>query len=1046
MFARYCRILLTVGCCALLLLPAVTRAQDSNTAAGANQVTGRVLDNYGHPLAGARITDQQAGSFTLTDANGSFSLRASKGNTLVITHPAFLVAEAKASTDRELSIRLAARPLPMTGTPAASISDTLIDISRRPDGKMKVLYGEKAVKTAIGATSTIYNEQLTTTPGSLYAYALPGRLAGLYTKQSSGWGALASASITSGELLFDIPNASLVGTSGSTDNNEISLALRGQSPVTIIDGIQRDIFALDPETIESISVQKDALSSVLLGQRSSKGVLLVTTKKPVQGAPQISLTAQTGVQTPLGLLDPLPAWQYAYLVNEALINGGSSPIYTKEQIDGYRTNKDPYLYPNVNWQDELLNKNSMLSRYSLNVTGGSPVARYLVNLNYTDQQGLFKEGGQNSYSTLLNMKRYLINTKVDVDLNKNLNIALQIFGRIQDGNQPGAGYSNLYQRMLVVPNNAYPIYNPNGSFGGATNYTANLFADLANSGYITNNDKELLSTVDITYKLDNYVPGMWFKGKANVSVLTSSIINRSKKTPVFKMSVSGADTSYARYGEISDQKNDFAITSSGNAWFYQAQLGYTKRISGHQLEAVALFDQLQTTYNFDLPSKTTNMAGKLSWNFAEKYMAEAALTYSGYDRFRPGNRFYAFYAAGLGWNMAQEDLVKDNLPWLNTFKWRINYGQTGNANVGYFIWRPAYQDQFLPYGYGVTHTALNGVYERPLVNVDAEPEKAHKLNIGLDIAVLRNRLSLSADYYRDSYYDLMQYRGSSIALIGNSYPLENIGKNRFTGTELSATWQDNIRDFNYYISANGSFSNSKILFMDEIGRRYSWNERTGQRVGANFGYIAEGLIQTQQEAATAATVSGYTLQPGDIKYRDLNGDGIIDQFDETNLDGNKPLFFYGISGGFNYKGFSFSVLFQGVQNRVQYLNSWETEFEFNTMNLNGNLYNHHLGRWTPENAATATYPRLTYGFNSNNHVQSTSFWQHSGDYIRLKNIELGYALPYSLTQRLRLGSVRIFVNAQNLATWAEFERGDPEVSGKEYPMQKVINTGINIKL
>jgi TonB-linked SusC/RagA family outer membrane protein len=1042
MSARYCKNILTVCCFLLLLLPSAVRAQSGTAAA----IKGKVLDNFGHPLAGARITVSQSGVYVFSNPEGSYTIDALPGNTLVITHPSFLVAEAKVENGMDINIRLVLRPIPLRSSAANTITDTVVLLGRTASNKMRVLYGGKNITTALGATATVYTDQLTSTPASLYAYALPGRLAGLYTKQANGWGGLNSSPITQGELLFNIPNQSLIGATGSSDNNEMFLSLRGQNPVTVIDGIQRDIFSLDPETIESISVQKDALSSILLGQKSSRGVLLVTTKKPLQGAPHISFTAQTGLQSPIGLLDPLPSYQYAYLLNEALVNSGQAPVYTKDDIDAYRSGKDPVRYPNVDWKDEMLNKHSMLNRYSLNISGGSSVARYLVGLNYTDQQGMFKEGGNNSYSTLLQLKRYLINTKVDVDVNKNLNIALQIFGRIQDGNQPGAGYQNIYQNMLLLPNNAYPIFNPNGSFGGTTKYQTNLYAQLANSGYILNNDKELLSTVDVTYKLDNWVPGLWAKGKANVSVLTSSMINRSKQTPVFQMNVNGADTSYARYGNISNQTNSFDITSSGQAWFYQASLGYSKKIGLHHIEAVTMFDQLQTTYNFDLPSKYTNIAAKLAYNFNEKYMAEAAVTYSGYDRFRPGNRFFFFYAAGLGWNMAKESFVKDHLPWLDTFKWRVNYGLTGNANMGYFTWRPSYQDEFQSYGYGITNIAPNGVLERPLVNRDAAPEKAHKLNIGLDIAVLRNRLQLSAEYYRDEYFDLMQVRGRSIALIGNSYPAENIGRNRFSGTELSATWQDNIRDLNYYITGNISFASSKSIFMDEIGRRYPWNVRTGSMLGATYGYIADGLIQTQEEAENSATVAGYTLQPGDIKYRDLNGDKIIDQFDETNIDGNKPLVFYGLSGGFQYKGFNLSFLFQGVQNRKMYLNSWETEFEFGAMNRNGTLYNHHLGRWTPETAKTATYPRLTYGANANNHLMNTTFWQHSADYIRLKNVEIGYTFPHQLTKRLKLGAVRVFVNAQNLVTWAEFERGDPEVSGKEYPIQRVINTGINIKL
>ncbi|WP_205511503.1 SusC/RagA family TonB-linked outer membrane protein [Longitalea arenae] len=926
-------------------------------------------------------------------------------------------------------------------------ADTIITIGKAQNRqRIDILYGEKNKTGLVQATATIYTGELTTTPASLYAYALPGRLAGLYAQQTSGWTFTPTTGITQQEILFNIPNKASVGRTETTDNTEIDFTLRGQDPVTVIDGVQRDIFSLDPETIESISVQKDALSSILLGQKSSRGLLLVTTKKPQQGPPQISLTAQSGWQSPLGLLDPLPAYQFAYLMNEALINSGQAPAYTKEQFEGYRNHLDPYLYPDVNWQKELLEKSSLLNRYSLNVTGGSKVARYLVGLSYTGQQGMLKEGGNNSYNTRQEIKRYLINTKVNVDLTKELNISLQIFGRIQDGNQPGAGYLNIFRTMLGTPNNAYPVFNPDKSFGGTATYTNNVYAQLANSGYIMNNDKELLSTLDLSYKLDNWVKGMWFRGKASTSVLTSSVINRSKVSPVFRMNATGTDTSYTQYGSPVSQGNNFSITASGQFWFYQASLGYTKQFGRHQLEAVTLFDQQQTTYNFDLPSKFTNMAAKLGYNFADKYLLEGAITYSGYDRFKPGHRFGVFYAAGIGWNMAEEPFIRDNLDWLNRFKWRVNYGLTGNANMGYFTWRPSYSDRFQSYGYGVNNTPLNGVYELPLVNENAEAEKAHKFNVGLDIGIFNDRLQISADYYRDEYFDLMQVRGRSIALIGNSYPAENIGRNRYTGTELSVSWQDALNNFRYFINANGSFTGSEVLFMDEIGRRYAWNERTGQRVGATFGYIADGLIQTQEEANSSASIAGYTLQPGDIRYRDLNGDGVIDQFDETNISGNKPFFFYGINAGIEYRGFNISILLQGVENRSFLLNSWETQFEFGALNRTGQLYNHHLGRWTPENAATATYPRLTYGFNNNNHVSNSTYWLHSGDYIRIKNIDLGYALPQSWIKKLKLRQVRVFVNAQNLFTHADAPYGDPEVYGKEYPIQRVINTGINIKL
>ncbi|MGN6416443.1 MAG: TonB-dependent receptor plug domain-containing protein, partial [Pseudobacter sp.] len=273
MFAS-CKNIVRVCCFLLLLLPVALQAQENTTA-----IKGKVLDNFGHPLPGARIGVHQSGSWVLTNGEGRFSIDAVPGNILVVSHPAYLIAETKVQDGAELSIRLAARSLPAPGS-SPFVTDTIVPLGRTIS-KMNVLYGEKNIRTALGATSTIYTDQLTTTPASLYAYALPGRLAGLFTKQGNGWGSLSSASITQGELLFNVPNQSLIGATGSSDNSEIFFSLRGQGPVTVIDGVQRDIFALDPETIESISVQKDALSSILLGQKSSRGVLLVTTKKPL---------------------------------------------------------------------------------------------------------------------------------------------------------------------------------------------------------------------------------------------------------------------------------------------------------------------------------------------------------------------------------------------------------------------------------------------------------------------------------------------------------------------------------------------------------------------------------------------------------------------------------------------------------------------------------------------------------------------------------------------------------------------------------------------
>ncbi|RZK63527.1 MAG: SusC/RagA family TonB-linked outer membrane protein, partial [Pedobacter sp.] len=335
------------------------------------------------------------------------------------------------------------------------------------------------------------------------------------------------------------------------------------------------------------------------------------------------------------------------------------------------------------------------------------------------------------------------------------------------------------------------------------------------------------------------------------------------------------------------------------------------------------------------------------------------------------------------------------------------YGKTGNTNeggLGYYSWRASFgQDGNNGYDLGSQYSFKSGLVERGLANVNATWEKAHKINVGLDMAFFNSHFKLTADVYRDKYFDLLQQRGSTIELIGMTYPNENIGENLYTGQELSLTYQNNINSFNYFITINASRMKSEVVYMNEIQQKYSWNNRTGMPVGQTFGYLANGLIQTQAEADAAPLLAGTKVYPGDVKLVDLNGDGIINVFDQTALGNTKPVVYYGATLGFSIKGFDMSVLLQGVENRTYQ----QTDYSFGT-NGDRQGYQYLLGRWTPETAATATYPRLTLGSNGNNTplFNNSSFWTHSGEYLRIRNIDVGYTIPYSITSRIKVAGLR----------------------------------------
>lgn len=1020
-------------------------------------VKGRVADPYGHPLQGVLINVKGSTASATSDAQGLFNINAAVGRALVFIHPNFNTEEVSVSNDQELFVRLSESYLPSLRN---NINEDRSTKSNGIDGsnqqQLNVLYDQVSPSKYLGSISTIYNSQLRTTPASIYPYSFAGRLTGLNATQTQGFHTPQTGATTSVDIFVgNIPNN---GGTGPTDNTEINLQLRGngrQSPVTIIDGVQRDIYSLDPENIESVSVLKDALSSILLGVNSSRGVLLVTTKRPVAGSPRLSFTVETAVQSPLKLPKQLPSYQYAYLLNEALQNDGKAAIYSAADFNAYRNGTDPIGHPNVNWYDALLNKNPLLNRYNLNVTGGGNLARYGFTLSYMNQEGMFNTLGSNSYNTNAGLKRYIINSNLNIDVTKNFNVAVQLFGRIQEGTQPGAGINTVLNGLLNTPNNAYPISNPNQSYGGNSNYNQNLLGQSQGSGYQLENSRDVMANFDLKYKLDDWLPGLYAKAKANISVQSANDLNRSKQSPVFALSKSSSgDSVYTRYGSTVNQNNNFVTTSWARYWYAQASLGYERQFGDHNMNAMLFYDQRKTLYNYDLPATTTNYAIKAAYNYQGKYYAEGALTYGGYDRYEPGHQFGLFYAGGIGWDMAKENFIKDNVSWINQLKIRATYGKTGNANVdqyGYFIWRNYYRDMVPSYYMGTSYPNTAGLGEQAqLANINATWEKAHKADIGLDVSILKSHLQFTADYYHEKYYDLMQTRGRSITLIGLAYPAENIGINLYTGEEFTLTYQNNIKSFNYFLTGNVSVQQSKVVYMDEQVQKYSYNQQTGQPVGQRFGLTALGLFQTAAEAGSSATIPGYTPKAGDIKYKDWNSDGVIDQFDITPIGNTKPKIYYGLTVGFNYKGLGVSALIQGVSNRDVYVANATFQSGFQSQNnAYGQAYEQLMNRWTPETAATATYPRLTAGGNVNNQqplFTGNSFWLHNGNYFRLKNVNVEYTLPYRWTRRFKVGGVKVFVNALNLFTHAGYDLVDPEVMPGSYPIQKVINTGINIKL
>lgn len=907
----------------------------------------------------------------------------------------------------------------------------------------------------LGASSTVYTNDLVKYQSATILTGLQGRLKGLNVSPFRGMQLLRTEANTKSDIVGAIPN---VGGGIYGDNSEFLISARGQSPIAIVDGVERDLYSIDPEAIESVTIQKDALSNMFLGMRSSRGALIITTKNPdAKGGFHLSLTGKFGISSALKSgPNPLSAYQYAYLLNEALLNDGKSPLYTYDDFEAYRNGTSPYLHPDVNWKDAIMNNSTTSQAYNLNVTGGGRVAQYFVSLGYYSENGLFKTSDANSYNTNFKYTRYLITSKVNINVTDEFKVSMSLMGRIEEGNQPGGisgtGYSDLLSNVWQTPNNAYPVLNPNGTYGGNASYTQNLYAQTTGSGYISSNTRDVVGTINLKYDFDKLVRGLSVGATGNISSQVRNAIVRTKQAQVFQYSITQqGNEAYDKYGDVSSQTNSYRSVSTYQYMYGKMYVDWERQFGMHGVKASLWGDTRTILNNYDLPMIPSNIGQKVEYNYDNKYFAQAAVTESYYNRYDNGRRWGTFWAVGLGWDISKEKFMEASK--IDQLKLRATYGHTGNGidNAGYFSYLKRYnEDGGFWYSNGTSMSNGGSVSEiSPLANTLLTWEKGRKVNVGLDLTLLKNRLTLSADYYNDYYYDILQSRGKSIQLLGIAYPAENIGKTRYYGLETQLSWQDHIGKVNYYVSANWSMEQNKRLFMDEQYVPYDYLKMTGQPTGTIYGLVATGFLTAKDIADGYPVMNGFNnIQAGDVKYKDMNGDGEINEFDRTVIGGDKPTCYFGIDLGFEWKGLEVTALIQGAYNRDLY-NSDRTLLEgFQVIGQSyGQAYTNLLNRWTPETAETATYPRLTAGGNMYNYGNNwnSSLFVQNGNYIRLKNATVSYKLPENFCRNYLGGlRVKIFVQGQNLLTWSRTRLQDPEVTFTSYPLQRTITTGINL--
>lgn len=961
--------------------------------------TATITDENRSPLKNITVKVQRTGLKTISDADGIFSVGARKQDVLLMS-----------LNDQALF------KYTINDTDTTVIVIHSKNVVLRQNREVRLLFGVTANPNQTAAsTDAVYSSDVTRMPVTSVSTALTGRLAGLYALQSSGQ----------------------PGGDGS------SLSLRGRSPLVIIDGVPRGLSIFNLEEIASVTVVKDALGNAMLGGKGFNGALLITTKRGSKANQMISFTAQTAFQKSLKVPQSLNAFNYATLYNEAAANDGLAQPYTQADLAAYQNHTDPYGHPDVNWIDQTIKPNTRMDQYSLNITGGNDWGKYFVSMQHINQIGFMQTSDENSYDTNNKFLSYVVRSNVDINLNKNLSAGVNLFGRILNGNEPGYGYAPLlYSYIQNTPANAYPVFNPDGTYGTSASYQTNVLGQAINSGYTSNYKRDVLADLFLKRTLNEITEGLWIRAAASLYSTISEDIYRTKSFASFAYN---AQTGlYTQYGTNGTQGNSNAIAYQSRSDYMELKLGYDRTIGKNAISSVIFANRDNTVADSNLPYTLKGISGRAAYTYNEKYTAEFAMAYNGSNYYPPDGdyKFGFFPAAGLSWHIGREDFFPKNKV-LNDLKLFTSYGKNGNDNPGYFSYIQRYYDGSGIY-FGSSAGSNTSIFEQPIANANVSFEQAKKLNAGVQGTLFNSHLGFKAEYYNNKYYDLLMVRGKNSALLGQVYPNENIGEYTYRGWDFSLNWQQTLKnDLSYFLAFTGGLQESEVSYIDEVIQPYSWMKRTGQMVGQTFGYIADGLFQSQTEINNSPKYEGYTAHPGDIKYKDLNGDGLINQFDQTAIGATKPLFFYGLSLGFQWKAFDLNALVQGALNRKIYL-SGATEWAFQNNGL-GQAWEHNLDRWTPATAATAAYPRLTVGTNINNEATST-FWMKSGNYLRLKNIEIGYTVPKVITRKIRLQSLRVFASGTNLFTVSAYDRVDPEVYNMAYPIQRLINLGINIKL
>lgn len=997
-------------------------------AESSQTIKGNVIDKVTkQPVVGASVWLKDTSIGVITGADGTFSINVpGPGGVLAVSFLGYKTAELEIKGRTQLNFVL---------EPGSEVVDEVVVVG----------HGIQRRESVVGAISSIKGDKLQL-PVANVSSSLAGQLAGIVSIQRSGEPGSSSDFWIRGMSSFNPAEP------GTIDN--------ANAPLILVDGIERSIDLVDPEDIETLSILKDAAATAVYGVRGANGVVIIKTRSGETGAAKVSIRAEAGLVTPTKMPEMVNSFEFIDLYNEAYGYRNNGSLYYKaDMVEKYRSGEDPDLYPNVDWIDELFKNVAWNQRVNANVSGGGSIARYYVSGSFYNESSIYETDNMHSYDTSINYNKFNFRSNIDINLAPSTILNVNLSNIYETKVSPTAG--DIWSRAFYTSPNAMPVKYSDGTLSANPN-GANPYNLLTQSGYKNQYWNNAQALVGLTQDFSNSIT----KGlKANIKFSWDVVTNQTQ-------SYAGSpNTFYATgrdpggnlvYQEVNKGSNTLSYNkdSGGSKTFYlEGSINYNRTFGKHRIGGLFFYSHKSQRYiladNKDksLPYRNQGIAGRATYSYDDRYFAEFNFGYNGSENFSPGKRFGFFPSVALGWMISNEKFFDRAREIIDVLKIKGSYGVVGNDKIGgsrRFIYDNIYASVGNVYQFGSQAQWVNGLYLQELGNPNVSWEKSYKFNVGFELSLL-NSIRLTAEYFRDSRKGIFMRRDDISSIFGmDNRPYANVGEgvNRGVDAELEAS--RTFGKLKVSLRGNFTYNRSKMIKDGRPGGDYAVRTWFGRPIDQQIGLIAEGLFESQEEIDNSPKQDYGEVRVGDIRYRDINSDGIINKNDITSIGRSRiPEIVYGFGASLQYRNFDFSFLFQGVGNVTMLLSGYAIHPFSANQHASSGFYRYVYDHcWRLDNPdPNAEFPRNDIQSNTNN-SQASTFWQRDASYLRLKNATIGYTFPRSFLHKIHIENFRIYLSGVNLLTFSKFKMFDPELGGGQgdgYPPTSVVNLGINFK-